>query len=370
MSSALVGDASAAPAPPERAAAPLLRLFDVRKEFPAGRGAGGVGRRAVVHAVDGVTLDVATGETVGVVGESGCGKSTLGRCIVRLLDPTSGRIEFAGQDITKMSRRALRPIRRDLQLIFQDPFASLNPRRRVGESVADPLRIHGLSGRRGDASGAGQSSRAMVRDLFERVGLRAEALDRYPHEFSGGQRQRVGIARALASTPKLLVADEPVSALDVSIQAQILNLLASLQEDLGLTYVFITHDLGVVRHFCDRIAVMYLGELVELAPAADVYAAPAHPYTQALLSAVPVLEGEAVTRERVVLRGDVPSPIDKPDACAFHTRCPYVQPRCRVERPLLQIVGTGRSVACHFPRTAAEPVPVSQPDEIRAAGAI
>ena len=226
------GAGAAAPTSP----APLLRLTEVRKEFPAGRGAGGVGRRAVVHAVDGVTLDVATGETLGVVGESGCGKSTLGRCIVRLLDPTSGRIEFAGQDITTMSRRALRPIRRDLQLIFQDPFASLNPRRRVGESVADPLRIHGLAGRRGSQ----RASRTMVRDLFERVGLRPDALDRYPHEFSGGQRQRVGIARALASTPRLLVADEPVSALDVSIQAQILNLLAALQEELRLTYVFIT----------------------------------------------------------------------------------------------------------------------------------
>jgi len=329
-------------------AAPLLRLTGVSKEFPAGRGAGGVGRRAVVHAVDGVGFDVATGETVGVVGESGCGKSTLGRCIVRLLDPTSGRIEFAGQDITRLSRRELRPVRRDLQLVFQDPFASLNPRRRVGESVADPLRIHGLAGRQGGERG----SRRLVRDLFERVGLRPEALDRYPHEFSGGQRQRVGIARALATTPKLLVADEPVSALDVSIQAQILNLLASLQEEFALTYVFITHDLGVVRHFCDRIAVMYLGELVELAPAAQVYATPAHPYTEALLSAIPRMEGDPAGRERIVLRGDVPSPIDKPSGCAFHTRCPFAQERCRVERPVLRPVGDGRVAACHFPRNA------------------
>ncbi len=354
MSTALgAQDASAtAAAGGAPAAAPLLRLTGVSKEFPAGRGAGGVGRRSVVHAVDGVTLDVATGETLGVVGESGCGKSTLGRTIVRLLDPTSGRIEFAGQDITTMSRRALRPVRRDLQLVFQDPFASLNPRRRVGESVADPLRIHGITG--GAATGGGRrDTRAMVRELFERVGLRPDAVDRYPHEFSGGQRQRVGIARALATTPRLLVADEPVSALDVSIQAQVLNLLASLQEEFGLTYVFITHDLGVVRHFCDRIAVMYLGELVELAPAAAVYGSPAHPYTEALLSAIPQLEGDpAPVRERIVLRGDVPSPIDKPSGCSFHTRCPFVQERCRVERPVLRPVGDGRSAACHFPRNA------------------
>ncbi len=337
---------------------PLLRLTGVGKDFPAGRSAGGVGRREVVHAVDGVTLDVVAGETLGVVGESGCGKSTLGRCIVRLLDPTTGRIEFAGRDITRLSRREMRDIRSDLQLIFQDPFASLNPRRRVGSMVADPLEIHGSAG-----AGRGSSGRAGVAELFEMVGLRPDAVDRYPHEFSGGQRQRIGIARALATRPKLLVADEPVSALDVSIQAQVLNLLAQLQEDLSLTYVFITHDLGVVRHFCDRIAVMYLGELVEVATADQLYSRPAHPYTEALLSAVPRMEGDEPGRERIVLRGDVPSPINKPSGCTFHTRCPWARDRCVTEKPLLRLVD-GRSVACHFPRTDDSPVAPTHPADV------
>jgi len=340
--------------------APLLRLTDVGKDFPAGRSAGGVGRRDVVHAVEGVTLDVVAGETLGVVGESGCGKSTLGRCIVRLLDPTTGRIEFAGRDITRLSRRELRSIRADLQLIFQDPFASLNPRRRVGSMVADPLEIHNRSaaGRSGQRAG-----RVGVAELFELVGLRPDAVDRYPHEFSGGQRQRIGIARALATRPKLLVADEPVSALDVSIQAQVLNLMARLQEELSLTYVFITHDLGVVRHFCDRIAVMYLGELVEVATADQLYSRPAHPYTEALLSAIPRMEGDDAGRERIVLRGDVPSPIDKPSGCTFHTRCPWARDRCVTEKPLLRLVA-GRSVACHFPRTDTDPVAVTHPEDL------
>ena len=335
---------------------PLLRLSDLDKTFPGRRSGSGVGRRAAVHAVTAVTLDVTAGETLGVVGESGCGKSTLGRLVVRLLDPTGGRIEFDGQDITRLSRRRLRTIRRDLQLVFQDPFASLNPRRRVMEAVTDPLEIHGIS--------SGREARTAAADLFETVGLRPDAVTRYPHEFSGGQRQRIGIARALATKPRLLVADEPVSALDVSIQAQILNLMAQLQEDLRLTYVFITHDLGVVRHFCDRIAVMYLGEVVEIGPAAPLYAAPSHPYTEALLSAIPRMEGEATGRERIVLRGDVPSPIDRPTGCPFHTRCPYVQDLCVTVKPLAQPVGDGRLVSCHFPRTADLPTPVTQRDEV------
>jgi len=338
------------------AAKPLLRLTDLSKTFPGGRGRSGVGPRELVHAVDGVTLDVAAGETLGVVGESGCGKSTLGRLIVRLLDPTGGRVEFDGQDITALSRRSLRPIRRDLQLIFQDPFASLNPRRRVIDAVTDPLQIHGVA--------TGRSARSAAVELFQTVGLRADAVDRYPHEFSGGQRQRIGIARALATRPRLLVADEPVSALDVSIQAQILNLMAELQEQLSLTYVFITHDLGVVNHFCDRIAVMYLGELVETGPAGPIYSAPAHPYTEALLSAIPQMEGEVRVGERIVLRGDVPSPINKPTGCPFHTRCAYVRDRCRTERPLPQPIGPGRLVSCHYPRTAAEPVAATHPEQL------
>jgi peptide/nickel transport system ATP-binding protein len=327
----------------------LLRATDVVKHFPVrGRGSG---RREVVRAVDGVSLEVIAGETLGVVGESGCGKSTLGRCLVRLMDLTSGTVEFDGRDITTLSRRRLRPVRRGLQLIFQDPHASLNPRRRAGDIVAEPLRVHG----HGDAAAV----RRRVNELFEVVGLAETYLDRYPHEFSGGQRQRIGIARALAMNPKLVVADEPVAALDVSIQAQVLNLFADLREQYGLTYIFIAHDLGVVRHVSDRIAVMYLGEIVELADADALYAAPAHPYTEALLSAVPEIDdgaaddgarGAAPRRERIVLAGDVPSPIHKPAGCPFHPRCPYAQDRCRIERPTLAELAPGRHVACHFPR--------------------
>jgi peptide/nickel transport system ATP-binding protein len=327
----------------------LLRAHEVSKHFPV-RG-GRPGERKVVHAVDGVSLQVRAGETLGVVGESGCGKSTLGRCLARLLDVTSGRIELAGRDITTLSRRKLRPVRRDVQMVFQDPYASLNPRRRVVEIVAEPLVVtrHG--------------NRAAVRDrvaeLFEVVGLSAAQLDRYPHEFSGGQRQRVGIARALAMSPKLIVADEPVSALDVSIQAQVLNLFADLQDELGLTYVFIAHDLGVVKHVSTRIAVMYLGSVVELSTADALYDAPAHPYTEALLSAAPEIDDgiEAPRRERIVLTGDVPNPVDRPTGCAFHTRCPYARQRCVDERPSLRPVADGRTVACHFP--LIDPVAVS-----------
>ncbi len=329
----------------------LLRATDVVKTFPTS-GGGGLrrGPRPVVKAVDGVSLEVRAGETLGVVGESGCGKSTLARCLVRLTELTSGTVEFGGQDITTLSRRRLRPVRRDVQLVFQDPYASLNPRRRVGDVVEEPLQIHGY----GDAA----AIRRRVEDLFEVVGLSAAHVDRFPHEFSGGQRQRVGIARALAMSPKLIVADEPVSALDVSIQAQVLNLFADLQDELGLTYVFIAHDLGVVRHVSNRIAVMYLGEVVEIADADPLYDAPAHPYTEALLSAAPEIDDglQDTPPDRIVLTGDVPNPVDKPTGCPFHPRCPYAQDRCRVERPPLAEVAPGRTVACHFPllTTAAE----------------
>jgi oligopeptide/dipeptide ABC transporter ATP-binding protein len=313
----------------------LLRATDVVKHFPLRGG-------QVVHAVDGVSLEVTAGETLGLVGESGCGKSTLGRCLVRLTDLTSGTVEFDGHDITRLSRRRLRPVRREMQLVFQDPYASLNPRRRAGDIVADPLWVHGF--------GSGPAVRRRVEELFDVVGLSAAYADRYPHEFSGGQRQRIGIARALAMNPRLIVADEPVSALDVSIQAQVLNLFADLQERYGLTYVFIAHDLGVVRHVADRIAVMYLGEIVEIADAETVYAGPAHPYSEALLSAVPEIDdGTAPKRQRIVLAGDVPSPIDKPVGCPFHPRCPYARQRCRDERPALREVAPGRRAACHFP---------------------
>ncbi len=325
----------------------LLQATDVVKHFPVGgpqirRGAG----RPVVHAVDGVSLEVRRGETLGVVGESGCGKSTLGRCLVRLTELTSGRVELAGRDITRLSRRALRPVRRDVQLVFQDPYSSLNPRRRIGDVVAEPLQI------RGGLTPGGVRSR--VGELLELVGLRPDHVDRYPHEFSGGQRQRIGIARALAMDPMLIVADEPVSALDVSIQAQVLNLFADLQDELGLTYVFIAHDLGVVRHVSDRIAVMYLGEIVEVADADPLYDAPAHPYTEALLSAAPEIDDGSVElpRERIVLTGDVPNPVHKPTGCPFHPRCPYAADRCRVERPPLVAVAPGRLAACHFPLLA------------------
>jgi peptide/nickel transport system ATP-binding protein len=332
----------------------LLRATDVVKHFPLRSGvltrAPGHGGE-VVRAVDGVSLEVVAGETLGVVGESGCGKSTLGRCLVRLMDLTSGTVEFDGRDISTLSRRRLRPIRRGLQLVFQDPYASLNPRRRAGDIVAEPLQVHGY----GDSAAV----RRRVTELFDVVGLSETYVDRYPHEFSGGQRQRIGIARALAMNPKLVVADEPVAALDVSIQAQVLNLFADLREEYGLTYIFIAHDLGVVRHVSDRIAVMYLGEIVELADAEPLYTAPAHPYTQALLSAVPEIDdGSTPRRERIVLTGDVPSPIHKPTGCPFHPRCPYAQDKCRTERPVPVEIAPGRQVSCHFPlveTTAAAP---------------
>jgi peptide/nickel transport system ATP-binding protein len=332
----------------------LLRAVDVTKHFPVGHGGLRRGDRPVVHAVDGVSLEVRAGETLGIVGESGCGKSTLGRCLTRLEEITSGRVELAGRDISTLSRRQLRPVRRDIQMVFQDPYASLNPRRRVGEIVAEPLVVQDF----GDRAAIDWR----VAELFDVVGLAASHVDRYPHEFSGGQRQRIGIARALAMSPRVIVADEPVSALDVSIQAQVLNLFSDLQDELGLTYVFIAHDLGVVKHISDRIAVMYLGTVVEVTDADSLYEAPAHPYTEALLSAAPDIDDgtEVVRRERIVLTGDVPNPVNRPTGCPFHTRCPYAQPVCVTERPPLADVAPGRTVACHFPLVDAAGQPTQR----------
>ena len=320
----------------------LLSAEHVKKYFPVKKGVFIQHEVARVHAVDDVSFDVRRGETLGLVGESGCGKSTLGRCIVRLHELTDGRVVFEGRDISHLSRNDLRPLRRELQIIFQDPFASLNPRKRVGQIVGAPMRIHGIGDR--------AEVRRRVRDLLEVVGLSPEHYNRFPHEFSGGQRQRIGVARALALNPKLVIADEPVSALDVSIQAQVLNLLKDLQEELGLTYIFIAHDLGVVRHVSDRIAVMYLGKIVELSPAEELYTRPIHPYTEALLSAVPIPDpDESAGRERIVLEGDVPSPIDPPPACRFHPRCRYATEICREIEPPLTDYGGGHLAACHHP---------------------
>jgi peptide/nickel transport system ATP-binding protein len=295
-----------------------------------------------IRAVDDVSLTIERGETLGLVGESGCGKSTIGRTILRLYKPVAGRIVFDGQDITELGEAELRPLRRRMQMVFQDPYSSLNPRHSVGRIVGEAMRAHGIASRR--------SADARVRDLLLRVGLPPDAAGRYPHEFSGGQRQRIGVARALALNPDFIVADEPVSALDVSIQAQILNLLESLQDEFALTYLFIAHDLAVVRHISDRIAVMYLGTIVEVSPADELYARPLHPYTISLLSAVPIPD-PAVERQRetILLAGDLPSPANPPPACRFHTRCPYVQPtRCRDETPPLRQLSTGHTVACHW----------------------
>jgi oligopeptide/dipeptide ABC transporter ATP-binding protein len=328
----------------------LLEAVDVVKNFPVRGGVFG-GTTQHVHAVDGVSLQVRAGETLGVVGESGCGKSTLGRSLLRLHELTSGTVRFDGTDISTLSRRGLRPLRREMQMVFQDPYASLNPRKRVGQIIGEPFRIHGEKG-----------ATERVRELLEVVGLQPDHMTRYPHEFSGGQRQRIGVARALALRPKLIVADEPVSALDVSIQAQVINLLEDLQQDFNLTYVFIAHDLGVVRHVSDRIAVMYLGSIVELSGADDLYAAPLHPYSEALLSAVPTIEVDpAKRRERIVLQGDVPSPISPPSGCRFHPRCRFATEVCAVERPVLVDHGGGRSAACHHPLVGVSRTPPGTP---------
>src|SRR5690349_18459409 len=320
---------------------PLLEVRHVKKYFPIRRG---VLQREVarVHAVDDVSFAVREGETLGLVGESGCGKSTLGRTIVRLLEPTDGQIIFRGTPIEHFGTRRMRPLRREMQMVFQDPYASLNPRKRVGTIVSDPMRIHNIGNR------AEQKRR--VGEILETVGLSPEHYNRFPHEFSGGQRQRIGIARALALRPKLIIADEPVSALDVSIQSQMLNLLDDLQDEFQLTYVFIAHDLGVVRHVSDRIAVMYLGKLVELSPAEELYTRPIMPYTEALLSAVPIPDPDlSEKRERIVLQGDVPSPIHPPSGCRFHPRCRYATEICSQVEPPLVDYGNGHLAACHHP---------------------
>jgi oligopeptide/dipeptide ABC transporter ATP-binding protein len=327
----------------------LTKHFPTKTAWPTGAAAMPIAQRAwravtrmpaTVKAVTEVDLEIATGETVGLVGESGCGKSTLGRTLLRLLEPSAGSIELDGRDITRLTQAALRPLRRQMQMIFQDPYASLDPRMSIGDAIAEPLEIHRIG-----ATTADRTRR--VRELLERVGLRADAAARYPHEFSGGQRQRIGIARALACKPKFVVCDEPISALDVSIQAQIINLLEDLQTAEQLTYLFISHDLKVVQHICDRVAVMYLGRIVELAEAPALYKQPKHPYTQALLSAVPRIDRKQ--RKRILLTGDVPSPIDPPRGCPFHPRCPVAdKPKaCFEELPKLRVLANGTQAACH-----------------------
>jgi oligopeptide/dipeptide ABC transporter ATP-binding protein len=325
----------------------LVEVRDLVKHFPITRGIVLRRNAGAVRAVDGLSLDIAQGETLGIVGETGCGKSTTARLIMRLLEATSGEIRFEGEDISRFKGASLKAVRREMQMIFQDPYSSLNPRKTVGSIIGEPFAIHGLQ------RGNGERKRT-VQELMETVGLNAEHYNRYPHEFSGGQRQRIGVARALALKPKLLIADEPVSALDVSIQAQVLNLLRDLQRAFGLTVVFIAHDLSVVRHMCDRVAVMYLGKIVEIGGGDELYGFPRHPYTGALLSAVPVADPTRHGRERHLLSGDVPSPANPPSACRFHTRCPKAQDLCSKQEPPLAQMDSGTRAACHFPLSSEE----------------
>jgi oligopeptide/dipeptide ABC transporter ATP-binding protein len=335
----------------------LLRIDNLVKHFPVRSGKLFHGTKDYVHAVEEVSLEVRRGETLGLVGETGCGKSTLARCAARLYPVTAGKIYFEGQDITDLSARRMRPLRRDIQMIFQDPYGSLNPRRRVGSIIGDPFAIH--------RTASGEDRKKKVQHLMELVGLNPEHFNRFPAEFSGGQRQRIGVARALAFNPKLIICDEPVSALDVSIQAQILNLLSDLQRELGLTYIFIAHDLSVVRHVSNRVAVMYLGKIAESAPAEEMWEHPRHPYTDALLSAVPLPDPEhAGQRERIILAGDVPSPIHPPSGCRFHPRCPKARQACVADEPeLITRLGDGAEhlAACHFPVEDGEDISLSKP---------
>jgi len=329
--------------------APLLEVNDLKKHFAVGGGL--LRKRAFVYAVDGVSFTIGRGETLALVGESGCGKSTVGRAILRLFDITDGQVILDGQRIDDLSAAALRPMRRRVQVVFQDPFSSLNPRMRVRDILAEPMRNFGLAADAADIE-------ARVEALLDKVRLPRDAGSRWPHEFSGGQRQRIGIARALAAEPELIVCDEAVSALDVSVKAQIVNLLQDLQQELGLALLFISHDLAIVEHMTHRVAVMYLGKIVEVAPKRQIFAAPRHPYTQALLSAVPVPEPGAA-RKRIILKGDVPSPINPPKGCRFHTRCPYVFDRCRAEEPALRLTEAGHLAACHLHDLPAERNPLA-----------